>query len=61
MPSRNRPHPRRNLNEADVLILPGTGFGEHWGDYMRMTLLQPIEVLAEVVERLKAVIARHAE
>jgi aminotransferase len=46
------------LNEADVLILPGTGFGAHWGDYMRMTLLQPIEVLAEVVERLMNVLAR---
>ncbi len=49
----------RFLQEADVLILPGTGFGSHWHDYMRMTILQPKEVLADVVERMQAVLARH--
>jgi aspartate/methionine/tyrosine aminotransferase len=45
------------LKEGKVLIFPGTGFGEHWGDYMRMTLLQPIEVLGEAVTRMKRVLA----
>jgi aminotransferase len=39
--------------QEGVLIFPGTGFGEGWGDYMRMTLLQPIEVLREAVVRMK--------
>jgi aminotransferase len=44
------------LKEGNVLILPGTGFGAHWVDYMRMTLLQPIEVLHEVIERMQRVL-----
>lgn len=47
------------LDEADVLIFPGTGFGERWGNYMRMTLLQPKEVLEEAIGRMKDVLARH--
>jgi aminotransferase len=50
----------RFLDEG-VLIFPGTGFGENWGDYMRMTLLQPIEVLAEAVARMKRALARLRE
>lgn len=47
------------LQEADVLILPGTGFGAHWGDFIRMTLLQPKDVLAEAMGRVAEVIERH--
>jgi aminotransferase len=47
--------------EAGVLIFPGTGFGENWGDYMRMTLLQPIDVLAEATSRMKRALAKHRE
>jgi aspartate/methionine/tyrosine aminotransferase len=44
-----------------VLILPGTAFGEHWRDYMRMTLLQPIDVLGEVIDRMQRTLAsRHS-
>ncbi|HEX5166689.1 MAG TPA: pyridoxal phosphate-dependent aminotransferase [Thermomicrobiales bacterium] len=50
----------RFLQEADVLILPGTGFGDRWHDYMRMTILQPKEILADVVERMQTVLAQHA-
>jgi aminotransferase len=50
----------RFLQEADVLILPGTGFGDHWHDYMRLTILQPKEILAEVVDRMQTVIEQHA-
>ena len=48
----------RFLQEADVLILPGTGFGDRWHNYMRMTILQPKEVLAEVVKRMQSVISQ---
>jgi len=44
--------------DEDVLIFPGTGFGENWGHFVRMTLLQPIEVLAEAVARMKRALAR---
>jgi aminotransferase len=49
------------LKEGGVLILPGTAFGEHWRDYMRMTLLQPIDVLGEVIDRMQRTLAsRHS-
>jgi aminotransferase len=38
--------------DEGVFLLPGTGFGEGWGDYMRMTLLQPVDVLEVVIERM---------
>jgi len=44
--------------QEGVLIFPGTGFGDGWGDYMRMTLLQPIDVLAEAVARMKRALAK---
>lgn len=45
------------LKEGGVLIFPGTGFGEQWTDYMRITLLQPIEVLEEAMHRMERVVA----
>ena len=47
----------RFLKEGRVLIFPGTGFGEQWVDYMRITLLQPIEILDEATRRMEGVIA----
>ncbi len=44
--------------DEGVLIFPGTGFGEGWGDYMRMTLLQPIEVLGEATNRMRQALAK---
>ena len=41
------------LQEAHVLIFPGTGFGERWAHYLRITLLQPDEVLAEAMLRIE--------
>ena len=32
---------RKLLEEARVLIFPGTGFGEQWVDYMRVSYLAP--------------------
>jgi aminotransferase len=49
------------LQEGDVLVLPGTGFGESWGDYIRLTILQPAEVLEDVARRMAMVLdRRHA-
>ena len=47
------------LDKAGVLIFPGTGFGDTWGNYMRMTLLQPKEVLAEAVARMRSALAEY--
>jgi aminotransferase len=51
----------RILDEADVLMLPGAGFGAGWDSYMRLTILQPKDVLVEVIDRMKMVIARHRD
>lgn len=43
------------LTHAKVLIFPGTAFGTAWSDYLRITTLQPAEVLAEAIERMSPV------
>lgn len=43
----------RMFLDEGVLLFPGTGFGDGWGGYMRMTLLQPIDVLVEAITRMK--------
>jgi aminotransferase len=48
------------LKEARVLVFPGTGFGERWSDYLRITTLQPTDVLREAVERMTPVVKRYA-
>lgn len=48
------------LKEAGVLVFPGTGFGARWGDYLRITTLQPTEVLREAVTRMTPVVQRYA-
>ena len=47
------------LQEGRVLIFPGTAFGEKWREYVRITMLEPIETLREAVERMLPVIARY--
>jgi aminotransferase len=47
---------RKLLEEARVLIFPGTGFGAAWGDYLRFSLLQPTPILLEAVARLERVL-----
>ncbi len=42
------------LEEARVLIFPGTGFGEQWVDYMRASYLASEEELAEAMSRIEA-------
>ena len=47
------------LKEARVLVFPGTAFGEGWSDYLRITTLQPTEVLREAVARMTPVLERY--
>jgi len=47
------------LREAHVLIFPGTAFGERWIDWLRVSLLQPEDVLREALERIGQVLQRH--
>jgi len=47
------------LKEGHVLIFPGTAFGEKWSDWMRISLLQPVEVLEEALGRVAGVLERH--
>jgi aminotransferase len=39
------------LREGHVLIFPGTAFGDKWVDWLRISLLQPEEVLEEALRR----------
>ncbi len=48
----------RLLTEGRVLVFPGTGFGERWKDYMRLSLLQPTPLLLEALDRMRRVAAR---
>lgn len=47
------------LDEEDVLVLPGAGFGEGWDDWIRLTILQPEDTLREVATRMARVVERH--
>ncbi len=47
------------LKEGRVLIFPGTGFGENWAGYLRISILQSTELLREAIERMKPIIARY--
>lgn len=47
------------LKEGRVLIFPGTAFGEKWTDYVRITLLEPVEVLREAIERMRPVVEQY--
>jgi aminotransferase len=40
------------LKEAKVLIFPGTAFGANWSDYLRITTLQPTDVIREAIDRM---------
>lgn len=41
------------LDETHVLIYPGFAFGEEWENFVRVTFLQPKEVLRDTLERVK--------
>ncbi len=44
------------LDEADIVVTPGVGFGKHGEGYVRMALTVPIERINQAVERLKKVL-----
>ena len=44
------------LNEADVVVTPGFGFGNFGEGYIRMALTVPKKRLSEAVERIKKVV-----
>ncbi len=47
------------LKEGRVLIFPGTGFGENWGGYLRISYLQDTDKIREALERMRPVIERY--
>jgi aminotransferase len=47
------------LKEAQVLIFPGTGFGENWGGYLRISILQTTELLKAALERMRPVVEKY--
>lgn len=47
------------LKEGRVLIFPGSAFGEKWRDYVRITMLEPVEILGAAVERMLPVLERY--
>jgi aminotransferase len=48
------------LKEARVLIFPGTGFGENWGGYLRISVLQSTDLLKEALERMRPIMERYS-
>lgn len=47
------------LREGKVLIFPGTAFGENWSDFLRITILQPTDVLQQAIERMTPVVKQY--
>lgn len=47
------------LKEGRVLIFPGTGFGEQWGGYLRISILQSTELIREALGRMQEVVERY--
>ena len=44
------------LDEANMIVTPGLGFGPNGEGYIRMTLTIPKDRLNEAVERLKKIL-----
>jgi aminotransferase len=47
------------LKEARVLIFPGTGFGERWGGYLRISILQSTDLIREALNRMRPIIENY--
>lgn len=52
---------RKLLEEAHVLIFPGTGFGENWSDYLRISWVQPEEEVSEAISRVERTLGVHRD
>jgi aminotransferase len=48
----------RLLEEARVMIFPGSLFGDHTDDFVRISLLQPQNKLEEAAERIRAALPK---
>jgi aminotransferase len=48
------------LREGQVLIFPGTMFGDESKDHIRISYLQPLERIREAVARMERVIAKYS-
>jgi aspartate/methionine/tyrosine aminotransferase len=46
----------RLLDEHQILMYPGAGFGTAWGSYVRITFLQPEDVLAVCLSKIESVL-----
>lgn len=46
------------LRETGVMLFPGTMFGDHDPNYIRLSFLQPLPVLKEAVERMRTFMNR---
>ncbi len=44
------------LEQADIVVTPGVGFGKHGEGYVRMALTIPVERIHQAVERLRKVL-----
>ena len=44
----------RLLDEAGVLMFPGSSFGERWKNWVRVSLLAQEETIREAMGRMKA-------
>lgn len=47
------------LKEGRVLIFPGTGFGENWGGYLRISILQSTDLIREALTRMQTVVDKY--
>jgi bifunctional pyridoxal-dependent enzyme with beta-cystathionase and maltose regulon repressor activities len=41
------------------LIFPGNAFGEKWGGYLRISILQSTDLLREALTRMEPIISRY--
>ena len=47
----------RLLEEGRVMMFPGSLFGDHCDDYVRISLLQPIAKVQEAANRMEKVVS----
>ena len=48
------------LEEAEVLVSPGAGFGDDGDEYIRMSLVENTERIRQAVRQINKVISRHS-
>ncbi|MGB1287968.1 MAG: pyridoxal phosphate-dependent aminotransferase [Aggregatilineales bacterium] len=47
------------LKEGNVLIFPGTGFGEQWSGYLRISILQSTDKIRDALQRMERVVNQY--